>query len=255
MTVASEAAKRSVTGDGRDATTSARPRPEPAVARTRKWHRASESGSTHWRSSTNRAAARCRASCRWTDSKIRMASRPPTSAPGSSSPWNVRSSLRRRQPAEQWGRRGQRHARLGLVAGEPVDPVAIERPPGFVEEPRLPDPGVPHEEQRADASFPPRGRDQRADGRHLVRPTDEHLAHAVRLRRRAMLPIRRRRRQCRAHAAPAPGLKTIRAMMTAKLTSSSRETRKTRLSSARAAVEVGPSASNSSAIFFVRGPM
>ena len=93
MTVASDAAKRSVTGEGRDATTSARPRPEPAVARTRKWHRASESGSTHWRSSTNRAAARCRASWRWTDSKIRMASRPPTSAPGSSRPWNVRSSL------------------------------------------------------------------------------------------------------------------------------------------------------------------
>ena len=95
----------------------------------------------------------------------------------------------RREPAEQRGRRGQRHARLRLVAGEPVDPVAVERPPGFVEEPRLPDPGVPHEEQRADASFAPRRRDQRADGRHLVRPTDEHLAHAVRLRRPAIVSI------------------------------------------------------------------
>ena len=54
MTVASDATNRSVTVEGRDATTSANPRPEPAVARTRKWHRASESGSTHWRSSTNR---------------------------------------------------------------------------------------------------------------------------------------------------------------------------------------------------------
>ena len=44
------------------------------------------------------------------------------------------------------------------------------------------------------------------------------------------------------------------AMMIAKLRSSSRETRKTRPRRARAAVEVGPSASNSSAIFLVRGP-
>ena len=56
-------------------------------------------------------------------------------------------------------------------------------------------------------------------------------------------------------AAPVPGLKTMSAMMIAKLTSSSRETRKTRPSSARAAGEVGPSVSNSSATFFVRGPM
>ena len=94
----------------------------------------------------------------------------------------------RREPAEQRGRRGQRHARLRLVTGEPVDPLAVERPPGFIQEPRLPDPGVPHEEERAHAPFAPRRSDQRADGRHLVRPTDEHLAHAVRLRRPAIAP-------------------------------------------------------------------
>ena len=206
MTVASDAAKRSVTGEGRDATTSAKPRPEPAVARTRKWHRASESGSTHWRSSTNRAAARCRASCRWTDSKIRMASRPPTSAPGVEQAMERPILAGRREPAEQRGRRGQRHARLRLVTGEPVDPLAVERPPGFVQEPRLPDPGVPHEEERAHASFAPRRSDQRADGRHLVRPTDEHLAHAVRLRRPAIVSSASRSHRvagpCRA---PGPG--------------------------------------------------
>ena len=95
----------------------------------------------------------------------------------------------RRETAEQRGRRCERHARLRLVSGKPVDPVAIEGPPGLVQEPRFPDARVPDEEQRPDASFAARGRDQRADGRHLVRPTDEHLAHAVRLRRPAIAAI------------------------------------------------------------------
>ena len=186
MTVASDAAKRSVTGGGRDATTSARPRPESAVARTRKWHRAKAAGRptggrrrTGPRHAAGRAGDGPTRRSGWR--RGRRPRRPGRAGHGRSDPrWSPRAS-------EQRGGRGQRHARLGLVAGAPVDSVAVERPPGFVQEPRLPDPGVPHEEQRADAPFAPRRSDQRANGRHLVRPTDEHLAHAVRLRRGAIV--------------------------------------------------------------------
>ena len=51
----------------------------------------------------------------------------------------------------------------------------------------------------------------------------------------------------------APGLKTMSPMMTAKATSSSRETRNMRPSSARPAADVGPSASNRTATRLARG--
>ena len=64
----------------------------------------------------------------------------------------------------------------------------------------------PPEEHDADTPFAPRCRDQPPDRRHLVRPPDEHLAHPVRLRPRAITPVGnvRHRRQIVAQGRTCP---------------------------------------------------
>ena len=199
MTVARDAAKRSVTGEGRDATTSARPRPEPAVARTEEVAQGERERVDPLEIVDEQGGGTL-------SGELAMDGlEDPDRVEAADLGARVEQSMEgpilcgRREPAEQRGGRGQRHARLRLVTGEPVDRVAVERPPGFVQEARLPDPGVPHEEQRAHAPFAPRRSDQRANGRHLVRPTDEHRAR--RRGRRAATPACRRR----VRPAPLPG--------------------------------------------------
>jgi hypothetical protein len=79
---------------------------------------------------------------------------------------------------------------------------------------------------------------------------DRHLDASYRLAQ----AILGQRAEAEGQSLQEPGLKTISPMMTAKLTSSSRETRNIWPINARAATDEGPSASKSAATRFARGP-
>ena len=248
MTVASEAAKRSVVGDGREATTTPSPgrsRPSPGPGSGTGRARAGRPIGGRRRRGPPRAAERA------ADGRTRK------------SGWRRAADLgpRVEQAMERpilAGRRSRRSgeprpaARSTRVRSRRTDRCRRHRaPPGFVQEPRLPDPGcptrgarpraVPAASPRPARRWPP----PRPSGRRTPRPRGQATPPRNR-------PHSRRRRA--GSRGPGARLEDHERDDDGEAQSSSRETRKTRLSSARAAVEVGPSASNSSAIFFVRGP-